>query len=333
MIKRVFFLIMVILLCLSSSSSNAYYNTRIWVDREIIQYGESFNLCWSRDPSDPDWYPQYSMNIFEENNRLHSIDNIHIDSNALQGSHEVTPKVGGTLFMWFHTGGDYSIFPVKVLDAPNEGNFRSTITLDKSSAMPGEILTAEVSLSDGRLPLGQTLFTWRVRDTSGELRDIFHETGRVSSITVPSGIQGEIEAQTTDSAGRIALTKKSFGIGSGIPLSVSLKLDTTKVRLNDPITASWTITGGDAPYTAEADWYITAGSDGLGFGYYGDIQDGPGFSTFRPWEAGYASVYITVWDAKGREFETNTESFIITDEYGNKVQPDFNTNYIPPPAN
>lgn len=319
MFKRAIFIGLAMLLCFALISASAYYDTDVWIDHSIIQYGESIKVHWKRDPGDPERDITYSLTTFEDNNRQQGSDYFNFYNAPLQGEMEIIPKTGGTIFMWFHTGGDYWTFPVQVLNGPDEGDFRSDINLDKASAMPGEEMTATVSLVGGRQPMRQTWIVWKVRDASGDLHEIERLPGLTSTITVPNGIQGLVETQTTDNADRTTLARQTFGIGPGEPLQVSMRLDKASVIVGQPITADWLITGGEAPYKAEPRWALTSGFDGLGL--FGDYEEGPLFSTFSPEEEGYASVYIAVQDAKSREAETDKKTFLVTNQNGSKVEP------------
>lgn len=330
MFKRAIFIGLAMLLCFALFSASAYYDTDVWIDHSIIQYGESIKVHWKRDPGDPERDITYSLTTFEDNNRQQGSDYFNFYNAPLQGEMEITPKTGGTIFIWFHTGGDYWTFPVQVLNGPDEGDFRSDITLDKAGAMPGEEMTATVSLWGGRQPMRQTWIVWKVRDASGDLNEIERLPGLTSTITVPNGIQGVVETQTTDNADRTTLARQTFGIGPGEPLQVSMRLDKASVIVGQPITADWLITGGEAPYTTEPRWELTSGFDGLGL--FGDYEEGPLFSTFSPEEEGYASVYVAVQDARGREAETDKKTFLVTDRNGNKVEPRYDVDTIEPTA-
>ncbi len=325
-----------------------------WVDRQVINFGESFTLSWrmqptttSRwidlipDPNDPNSAQgidrqetkptlrevTFSIHAVEDNGRQ-SEGSLWLTDTPLEGSHTFTPMTGGYLFLWGSVGeeGPFS-FTVHVQGGPDEGDFRALASLSQQTAQPGDSLQASVQFIEGRQPVSQPEFVWFVQDSEGYEHEVKREIGLTSSLTVPQGIQGGVEVTGSDAAGRKATGEAFFTMGGVPPLSAQMRLDMAAVRQDQPITASYTITGGQPPYQADVLWGLTAGSDGMAM--YGEVETGEGYARFSPMEPGYGTAYLQVIDAQNRHVRTPLQRFIALDEQGQQRYPQLQEG--PPP--
>lgn len=300
-----------------------------WMDREVITLGESVTVYWVIDPASEDQSIGLYSDGREDNGRPFS-EEVIIDTQPA-GQHTFTPTLGGRYHIRGWVGDTGPVYlPLQVEGAPDEGYFSSMLTLDKASAQVGETITATATLSQGRPPYDPTTYTWYVQDAAGNEQLVQqYATETPCTLAVPEGIQGWVKAETRDAAGRMAFSVAYFGIGSGEPLSVQLSVDKYLVQEQQPITATWSISGGDAPYTYEPMWNLVASSDGLYM--YGDVEYGDMQSTFKPEETGYGSVYVNVTDARGRQITSPTIEFLSVNEQGQLYLPVLTPGVLTPP--
>lgn len=300
-----------------------------WMDREVITLGESVTVYWVIDPASEDQSIGLYSDGREDNGRPFS-EEVIIDTQPV-GQHTFTPTLGGRYHIRGWVGDTGPVYlPLQVEGAPDEGYFTSMLTLDKASAQAGETITATATLSQGRPPYDPTTYTWYVQDAAGNEQLVQqYATETPCTLAVPEGIQGWVKAETRDAAGRMAFSVAYFGIGPGEPLSVQLTVDKYLVQERQPITATWSISGGDAPYTYEPMWNLVASSDGLYM--YGDVEYGDLQSTFKPEETGYGSVYVKVADARGRRITSPTIEFLSVNEQGQLYLPALTPGVLTPP--
>ena len=109
-----------------------------------------------------------------------------------------------------------------------------------------------------------------------------------------------------------------------------MRLDKTVVPQGQPLTATWSISGGQPPYGVEPIWGLTAAYDGMSM--YGERVDENDYASFSPSEPGYGSAQLRVQDAAGREVYSEALRFLATNAQGQQVYPELSTGFLPPPA-
>ena len=196
--------------------------------------------------------------------------------------------------------------------APLSGN----VNLNKSSVQVGEAITVSWDVWGGKEPYSISVFCWITEENRDE-RELFSLEPIGNQVVFAPGIgkEGQFDISVTDAEGRtFSLTSESFaitGAATAAPLEATVIFDKTSVAKGAPIKASWTVTGGTAPYEVRGSWYIKeAYSDSEE--YYAPIKVVGNTATLTPTRGVSGSLFLAIEDSLGRTVYPESESFSIT---------------------
>ena len=173
------------------------------------------------------------------------------------------------------------------------------LMLDKATVAVGRTIKGSWSIDN--MPEGwHQTHTWFATDATGYMYVVDSDDDVYSSsFTPPLGVKGELRVDLWGSGsgdGHISKTASFTIAGDDVTeaLTLSLQLDADKVAIGSTITASWTATGGKAPYTYAYQW-----SDGAEQPKVATTETS---ASFTPGEGAGSSgfVRVLVTDAAGR---------------------------------
>mgnify|MGYP001282468189 CR=1 FL=1 len=180
-----------------------------------------------------------------------------------------------------------------------------SVSLDKTTVAVGETVTATWTFSGGRAPYSIQYFWYVVSGGSLVLKEQGNTPSGVttSSFSPPFGEECYVSAYINDADGRFkSLASTRIPVTGSEPVStfaVAVSLDKTTVAVGQTVTATWTFSGGRAPYSIQYFWYVVSGGS-LVLKEQGNTPSGVTTSSFSPpfGEECYVSAYIN--DADGR---------------------------------
>lgn len=306
-----------VLLCLSlcslvvfSATAQQTGNVRAWLEKDRIQLGEELTLSWQILPASGPRDLWLYGDIYDANAQTIPIS-IELSDIARQGSYSFRPTAAGTLILSGQIAGDGPLGFKAIIDGKSDdAPLTMELTVDGPYVSTGDNISASMQVSGGRKPYAATELAFMVRTEAGDLEDVAVSMGMANIFTVPAGIQGIVEARVEDALGRSILRRQYLAI-NGAPDGLfygELKLGAPEGWQGMPLTATWTLSGGDPPYQVSREWSLV--SDSTGLQGSGLRQDGDDWSAFTPAEQGYGTVIITARDSRYREVELR-ESFRV----------------------
>jgi uncharacterized protein YjdB len=180
-----------------------------------------------------------------------------------------------------------------------------SVSLNKATVAVGEAVTATWTISGGVAPYS-VYYSWRVQSGGSS---ISKKSGTAasgissSSFTPTFGETCDIYISVTDADGRNegAYSNKIPVTGSPTvePLTASVSLDKTAVAVGAPVIATWTISGGVAPYSVYYSWRVQSGGSSISK-KSGTAASGASSSSFTPTFGETCDIYISITDADGR---------------------------------
>ena len=133
------------------------------------------------------------------------------------------------------------------------------ISLDKSTLTVGESITASWVITGGTPPY-KTVGLWFVKQATVD--EEYQRTAKIvdntCTVAPTIGESGYLLLIVSDAVNSVGFQSDAFSIsGAPImePLNVDISFDRSAVPIGQPITASWTITGGEAPYKISPNWF------------------------------------------------------------------------------
>ena len=194
----------------------------------------------------------------------------------------------------------------------------ASVDFDRSYVNVGETLTATVSVSGGVQPYKVQYTSWNIEDAEG--RQYWAEAVPVEgnplafTLTPQYGFAARFEVSILDANGNegYAWSDNEISIRgytpSG-PLGADIRISSSSVAVGQPVTVSWTLSGGNEPYV---EWYGWRVSDAGGSNLYFRTPIENSSSTFTP-QVGYSGYFeMYVRDAYGRSESFQSPSFSIT---------------------
>ncbi|MHC1786578.1 MAG: transglutaminase domain-containing protein [Christensenellales bacterium] len=202
----------------------------------------------------------------------------------------------------------------------------ASVTLADSVAVNSPI-TASWEISGGVAPYtvdycGFSLLGVRIRYVDGEAAGEYNyrlwegevqPQGNTATLQPAYGNRGQFILKLSDQTGKILAFEETFEI-TGTPeykeMSLTLSLDpAASVAVGSPITATWTVSGGIAPYTlANCYWTIFLGDESIDWPK-GEVIGNT--STLKPLEGDRGNFYLAMTDAIGQT-QVQQADFAIT---------------------
>ena len=178
-----------------------------------------------------------------------------------------------------------------------------SVSLDKTSVAVGEPVTATWSASGGRAPYKYS-YSWYVISADSYLSrtSMSNVLDTSSSFTPDIGEKCYCRVYAYDADGRSASIASDqipvTGSAPVSPLAVTASLDKAAVAMGEPVTATWSASGGRAPYKYSYSWYVISADSFLSRTSKSNVLDTS--SSFTPdiGEKCYCRVYA--YDADGR---------------------------------
>ncbi len=185
------------------------------------------------------------------------------DSSSTSGSYTPQYGDGGHIAITCKDALGREITTIKeftITGAPEITKPQLTLSLDKTTAAVDlkESLTATWETTGGVPPYAYD-FVWAVKESGdNELVDSnFNCSDTTSTFQPQYGKSGVIGVVVRDSLGQWAEKQVEFALtGASDPLAIKPILSTDSVAVGQPITGSWTATGGIPPYVYEYSWVV-----------------------------------------------------------------------------
>ena len=95
------------------------------------------------------------------------------------------------------------------------------------------------------------------------------------------------------------------------PLTASISLDKTTVAVGETVTATWSISGGRAPYSIWRGWYVFSGGADI-CKAFGTLPSGTTTSSFSPELGETCRVLSEITDADGRKIHPSSDTIPVT---------------------
>ena len=192
-------------------------------------------------------------------------------------------------------------------------------SLDLLLLTPGEKVTVTLSISGGQPPFGRTAGVWRWKENGASIERRYTAVlvdGK-ASFTVPGEGSGYFTISVQDEAGDDVYVKSPmFSTAGAQPrLDAVIILDKPSVTVGEAVTASFTITGGKAPYQVEfALWQTSLRGDFTDTRHADRFVDVAGNSvSFVPWNGTRGYMTLALKDADGWTQQFKSPTFDIVD--------------------
>ncbi|MHC1786576.1 MAG: transglutaminase domain-containing protein [Christensenellales bacterium] len=196
------------------------------------------------------------------------------------------------------------------------GPLACEIQFDKANVMPGETVTATWTISGGKAPYEVTC-EWVTADADYEYTTHPEDETDGSAAFAPDRLGSlRFRVKVRDQFSISSYFESDpLVIGSLDPILCSIAMNSLKGSVGDPVTATWTVSGGNPPFTVECSWR-TSDADG-NWQTYPEDETG-GTASFVPLEGGWAYFRVSGHDARGDYFSESSDAVLVA---GEKEQP------------
>jgi uncharacterized protein YjdB len=207
-----------------------------------------------------------------------------------------------------------------------------TVTLDKETVAVGETVTATWAVTGGEAPYSDEMFTeWTVKSAGSNLFERATVTTKsenefTSSFVPTVGESVYLRVQMQDNGGRYVYENSStIPVTGGAvfePLDVTISLNKETVAVGESVTATWAVTGGEAPYSDKmfTEWTVkSAGSNLFQRATVTTKSENEFMSSFVPTVGESVYLRVQMQDNGGRYIYENSSAIPIYFSYTESI--------------
>ena len=196
-------------------------------------------------------------------------------------------------------------------------DLKVTITLDRTSCQAGSPVKATYSVTGGTGSYENLYYCAYSKDNNAT---VYIDDGELtaasgtSTFTPKLGQKVSVWVEAVDSEGSSAYAESQIsmtGAPDVTPLKITITPEKTSYAVGSEITASYSITGGTAPYEIDYSCYAMDGEDYLNCDS-GRLTAASGTIKFTPKLGQVAYIYIDCWDADGRNLDGHSSEIELT---------------------
>ena len=282
-------------------------------------YQHSFTSSWSITGGVAPYTLQYWWQILDANNSNSSYG--HGTSTAAQGSDSLIVPNGieGTFNVSIEDADGNTLWwstpPFTITGAPEPPQI--SVTTNKTDYAYQEQMTASWEVTGGIAPYDVGI-QWYITDEHDNVTVYYSPSsdqpqGSVS-LNAPIGTSGYVEATVVDGEGFwVGIYSAPFTItGAPAPLQVTLTNDQSAYAFQAPVTSTWAITGGVAPYTVEYSLWADPGEVNWHIIEGGTSEQAEGSTTYPAPNGQKGTFHVTVTDAEGNTLSRQSDAYTIT---------------------
>ncbi|NLY25137.1 MAG: hypothetical protein GX042_09065, partial [Bacteroidales bacterium] len=300
---------------ITTTNAETNFEVIVEINKLTVAVGESITASWTITGGTSPYRVHYAgLTLYEENDIVSNFKTDIIGNTTI-----FTPHFGnrGVFLVGVLDDNDnytYMEHEFKIIGSPEMMHVRVTMP---ESVQAGSPITATWTIEGGEGTYSVDNAVWLIYE-SEELISHSDQTSRFDPMAIEgqinhipqSGTNGKLSLTISYNLGRTQYIEKDFTIiGSPPPLTYEITLNKKSIAVGQPITATWTIEGGKAPYVVDCFWVVTESNDNtVTYREKGTNEQ----ASFTPLIGVSGRFYICVTDANGAEMRQPSVEFTIT---------------------
>lgn len=284
----------------------------ITLDKTTVSAGETITASWTITNEPQEYYVLYANWKITDINGDEVGYNVPVDGNTTTYTAQTGVKgyLNLTLISGLsHEDGhnlDFRSAPFTIIGG--SGPLECELHFDKTSLMPGELLTVSWTIS-GDVPPYRTEGIWHVVDAQGKLTTHRAQVVQNSASFTPNELGSILfELSVTGSYYFKQVSTEELVIGLTDPLELTVSLDRTEYQPGEAVTATWNVIGGNPPYKVSCKWCLMDADEII---HEYEAPETNGTARHNPIQGGWIWFSVSVVDARNQYAQQNTYPTLV----------------------